>query len=220
MNITEVQAAHSAVRLAPVLERARRDLLNARVLMENGHFDNKGEHSSSQVNPHLIFFEASLAWRLAQDLLEVLEVQAPAIFQSIEIVAGPATGGAIMASYIANMLSSRREINRPVYFVPIKHDPRREFGYHIEKTYLDHLFGKNVFFVDDIRDRSQTAEICTSLVEQEGGGKVIADGFFVDRGRMPAMSRPTFKLVTLPKLDYYPAKDCPKCKAGIPITKY
>ena len=63
--------------------------------MLDGHFDyGNGFHGRVYLNPHQLFRYPSTIWRLAQDLLDVLPARSA---RGTEVVAGPATGGALLA---------------------------------------------------------------------------------------------------------------------------
>ncbi len=100
-----------------IREKALRDLQQYQVLMLNGHFDfGNGYHGPLYLNPHQLFRYPSTIWRFAQDLLDVLP---PSVVADTEVVAGPVTGGALLAHTIAGLLDSRREISRePTMFAP------------------------------------------------------------------------------------------------------
>ena len=74
--------------------------------MLNGHFDfGNGYHGRVYLNPHQLFRYPSTIWRFAQDLLDVLPAS---IVEQTEVVAGPVTGGALLAHTMAGLLDSRR----------------------------------------------------------------------------------------------------------------
>src|SRR5688572_32164483 len=89
-------------------EKALQDLQKEEVLMINGHFDfGNGYHGRVYLNPHQLFRHPSTIWRFAQDLLDVMPAS---ILDVTEVVAGPVTGGALLAHTMAGLLDSRREI--------------------------------------------------------------------------------------------------------------
>ena len=72
--------------------RALQDLRRFEVVME-GHFDyGNGYHGRLYLNPHQLFRYPSTIWRVAQDLIDVLP---PGVADTVTVVAGPATGGAL-----------------------------------------------------------------------------------------------------------------------------
>src|SRR5215510_15083285 len=88
------------------------------VLMMDGHFDyGNGYHGRVYLNPHRIFRQPSLIWRLGQDLIDVLPDD---IIAGTEVVAGPVLGGALLAHTIAGLLDSRRSLSLPpTSFAPL-----------------------------------------------------------------------------------------------------
>ena len=78
-----------------IREKAVQNLQEFRVLMLDGHFDfGNGYHGRVYLNPHQLFRYPSTIWRFAQDLLDVLPAS---VLDQTEVVAGPATGGALLA---------------------------------------------------------------------------------------------------------------------------
>ncbi|MCK7461348.1 MAG: hypothetical protein MZU84_04410 [Sphingobacterium sp.] len=74
--------------------------------MLDGHFDfGNGYHGRVYLNPHQLFRYPSTIWRFAQDLIELMPAS---IVEDADVVAGPVTGGALLAHTIAGLLDSRR----------------------------------------------------------------------------------------------------------------
>src|SRR5258706_9602003 len=107
---------------AALREKALRDLRQSEVLILNGHFDyGNGYHGRVYLNAHQLFRHPSTIWRFAQDLIDVLP---PELVQGAEVVAGPVTGGALLAHTIAGLLDGKRSLtHRPCSFAPFNHDP-------------------------------------------------------------------------------------------------
>ena len=108
-------------RRADIRNKALKDLQESEVLMIDGHFDyGNGYHGRVYLNPHQLFRHPSTIWRFAQDLIDVLPSE---LVQRTEVVAGPATGGALLAHTIAGLLDSRRSLTHPpCSFAPFTHD--------------------------------------------------------------------------------------------------
>src|SRR5215212_9190800 len=104
---------------AELREKALKDLQQSEVLMIDGHFDyGNGYHGRVYLNPHQLFRHPSTIWRFAQDLLDVTPAS---IVESTDVVAGPVTGGALLAHTIAGLLDSRRDLLRaPTSFAPFQ----------------------------------------------------------------------------------------------------
>ena len=98
----------SVSRREEVREKALQALQRFDVLMVDGHFDyGNGYHGRVYLNPHQLFRRPSTVWRFAQDLIDVLP---PEFVSRTEIVAGPATGGALLAHTLAGLLESEIEV--------------------------------------------------------------------------------------------------------------
>ena len=98
-------------RLNDVRQQALRTLQDLEVLMRDGHFDyGNGFHGQVYLNPHQLFLHPSTIWRLAQDLIDVLPAD---LIVQTDIVAGPATGGALLAHTIAGLIDGRRPLSHP-----------------------------------------------------------------------------------------------------------
>src|SRR5919108_4674495 len=94
-----------------IRDKALADLQQHEVLMLDGHFDfGNGYHGRVYLNPHRLFRYPSTIWRFAQDLLDILPAS---ILDQTEVVAGPVTGGALLAHTVAGVLGRRRQITQP-----------------------------------------------------------------------------------------------------------
>src|SRR4030095_2821649 len=155
---------------AELREQALKDLQQSEVLMVNGHFDYaNGYHGPVYVNPHQLFRHPSTIWRFAQDLIDVMPRE---IVQRTEVVAGPVTGGALLAHIIAGLLDSRRSLTHPpCLFAPFNYDPAGGFG--VRALHRQEIAGKRVLVADDVRNTGDTFSRCATLV-REAGGTVLA----------------------------------------------
>ena len=204
-------------RQAEIREKALKDLQQFHVLMLDGHFDfGNGYHGRLYLNPHQLFRYPSTIWRFAQDLIDVLPAS---VLDAAEVVAGPATGGALLAHTVAGLLDSRRDITRtPTMFAPFVVDAYRGPG--LSRFYRQQIVGKNVLIVDDVRNTGQTFQHCADLIAA-AGGTVIATAQIVDRGEaVVTLPMPNVALVEYPAPENYPAAACPLCAQGLPVTSF
>ena len=200
-----------------IREKALKDLQEQAVLMLNGHFDfGNGYHGAVYLNPHRLFRYPSTIYRFAQDLLDVVPAS---ILDSAEVVAGPVTGGALLAHTMAGLLDSRRDIARaPTLFAPFHVD--HECGHSLSRFYQKQVPGKRVLLVDDVRNTGQTLARCAALVK-EAGGTVIATAEIYDRlEAVVDLGVPNIALAEYKAPANHPAGECPMCRAQQPITSF
>ncbi len=204
-------------RRADIREKALRDLRQAEVLMLDGHFDyGNGYHGRVYLNPHQLFRHPSTIWRFAQDLIDLLPGE---LVQRTELVAGPVTGGALLAHTLAGLLDSRRSLTHPPCgFAPFNHDAAG--GFALRPFYRRELAGKRVLLADDVRNTGETFARCAALVK-EAGGTVVATVEICDRLEAVAnLGVPNIALADYKTPENYKAGECPLCKAGIPTTRF
>ena len=197
--------------------KALQDLQRYEVLMLNGHFDfGNGFHGSAYLNPHQLFRYPSTIWRFAQDLLDVLPAS---IVEATEVVAGPVTGGALLAHTIAGLLDSRRAIGRaPTLFAPFTLDAN--CGHTLTRFYERLVAGRTALVVDDVRNTGQTQARCVELV-RGAGGSVLATAEIYDRlEAIVDAGVPNVALAEYKAPDNIAADRCPMCRAGVPVATF
>ena len=202
---------------ADLRHKALQDLQQAEVLMLDGHFDyGNGYHGRVYLNAHQLFRHPSTIWRFAQDLLDLLPSD---LMQATEVVAGPVTGGALLAHTIAGLLDSRRSLTHaPCSFAPFNYDPAG--GFTLRPFYRAELNGKRVLIADDVRNTGETFAKCAALV-REAGGTVVATVEICDRVEaMVDLGIPNIALAEYKAPQNFKATDCPLCKAGVSVTKF
>jgi orotate phosphoribosyltransferase len=200
-----------------IREKALQDLQQFQVLMINGHFDfGNGYHGRLYLNPHQLFRYPSTIWRFAQDLLDVLPAS---VLDRTEVVAGPVTGGALLAHTMAGLLDSRRDIARPpTLFAPFGVDV--DCGQALSRFYREQVRGRKVLLVDDVRNTGQTFARCAELVRAEGG-EVLATAEIYDRMEaVVTLDVPNFPLAEYRAPENYPGAECPLCRSGVPVTTF
>jgi orotate phosphoribosyltransferase len=203
-------------RLEDLREQALKKLQTFEVLMRDGHFDyHNGFHGRVYLNPHQLFRHPSTIWRLAQDLLDVLP---PQLLEQTDIVAGPATGGALLAHTIAGLLDGRRALTHPACsFAPFTPG---EGKFTLRGFYAQLIRGKRVLLADDVRNTGKTFQRCAELV-MEAGGTVLATVEICDRlETIVDLGVPNYALVEYRAPQNFLAAECPMCAAGEPVTAF
>lgn len=196
--------------------RALDDLRRFEVVMD-GHFDyGNGFHGRLYLNPHQLFRLPATIWRVAQDLIDILPA---GVVESTEVVAGPVTGGALLAHTLAGLLDGRRPLTHPPYsFAPLGADERGHPT--LSPFYRKQLDGRRVLLADDVRNTGQTFAQCATLIEA-AGGSIVATVAIVDRMEATmTLAVPNIALVEYKAPANYPADECPLCRAGVPITTF
>jgi len=196
--------------------KALADLQHSGVLMLNGHFDyGNGYHGKAYLNPHQLFRQPSTIWRFAQDLLDVIPND---VLQRVELVAGPATGGTLLAHTMAGLLDSRRSLTYPpCLFAPIHHSNER---FTLRDFYRREIKGRRVLLADDIRNTGETFEQCANLVKAAGGDLLATAEIYDRMESVNELDVPNFALAEFKAPENFLARGCPLCKSGLPITRF
>ena len=200
-----------------IRDRAIAELSRFGVLMLDGHFDyGNGYHGRVYLNAHQLFRHPSTIWRFAQDLIDLMPAD---LVQQTQVVAGPVTGGALLAHTIAGLLDSRRSLTHPACsFAPFNHDPSGGFG--LRPFYRRELEGRRVLLADDVRNTGETLERCAALVKA-AGGTVLATVEIYDRCEANVdLGVPNIPLAEYRAPENYHARDCPLCAQKVPITRF
>jgi orotate phosphoribosyltransferase len=204
-------------RIDDIRARALEELRRHGVLMLDGHFDyGNGYHGRTYLNPHQLFRYPSTIWRLAQDLLDVVPAT---LAQSTEVVAGPATGGALLAHTMAGLLDSRRSLTHPACsFAPFGFDA--DGAPRLRTFYRELVRGRRVLLADDVLNTGQTLKRCAERVA-EAGGEVVGAVVICDRrASIVTLDVPVVSLVEYPSLENHPAAECPLCRSSVPVTAF
>ncbi len=127
--------------------------------------------------------------------------------QEIQVVAGPTTGGIIIAYEVARQLGVRG------IFAEKEGDTERAFkrGFSISP-------GERVLIVDDILTTGNSISEVVAAVTQQGG-IIVGIGVLVDRSEQKLeFGVPLFSCLRSITPTYSPS-DCPLCAARVPLVK-
>jgi len=168
-----------------------------------GHFVlASGKHSSRYLEKFQVLQWPVRTAMLCADIAQWARSLAP------RIVAGPTTGGIILAHEVARQLELRA-----VYAERTLGGRGREFrrGFELGS-------GERVLVVDDILTTGGSVQETVDAV-RSGGAQVVGAAVLVDRsGGAATIDVPLHALWTVDMPTYAPA-DCPQCVAGVPLTK-
>ena len=126
--------------------------------------------------------------------------------QQIQVVAGPTTGGIILAYEVARQLGVRGIFAE-------KEGQQRTFrrGFTVSS-------GERVLIVDDVLTTGKSVREVIAAVNQLQGA-IIGIGVLVDRSEQELkLGIPLFSCIRAPAITYAP-ENCPLCAAHIPLVK-
>ena len=212
--------------IKPGVELAARAAIAARTeaifrvsgALRDGHFKLKsGRHSEAYLEKFAVLADPAATTELCS--FWAADQRDAAGRPTVDLVAGPTTGGVILA------FETGRQLGTPAIFAEEVRfggePPRREFrrGFRIEP-------GQRVLLVDDILTTGGSLLAMLPAVEAMGG-QIVGCAVLVDRsGGMAALTSPTTGRVyplrslwamDLPTHDAGPAT-CPGCAAGRPLV--
>lgn len=169
----------------------------------DGHFVlASGKHSSRYLEKFQVLQWPVRTAALCTDIAEWARSLAP------RTIAGPTTGGIILAHEVARQMELRA-----VYAERTESGPGREFrrGFELGS-------GERVLVVDDIMTTGGSVQETMDAV-RGAGAEVVGAAVLVDRsGGVANLDVPLHALWTVDIPTHAPG-DCPQCAAGVPITK-
>ena len=166
-----------------------------------GHFVyTSGRHGADYLEKFRILEDPRATTELSGMIAERFAALKP------ELVAGPTTGGIILAYEVARQLG-----------IDAVYIERADAGGRVLRRGFEILSGTRVLVVDDVVTTGGSLTETASCI-REAGGNVIGIGVLADRtsGRVAA-EVPFFACLTL-DFPSYPAESCPSCAAGIPVA--
>lgn len=169
--------------------------------LQSGHFRlTSGRHSDRYMQCAKLFEQPKESTELCALLAETFKDD------GIELVAGPAIGGIIMAYEVARALGVRNIF------------AERENGVMTLRRGFNVAPGTRVLVVEDVVTTGGSVKEVVALL-QKGGAEVVAAGSVVDRsGGDASFGVPFHPLMALDARSWE-ADECPLCKEGLAIVK-
>lgn len=190
------------------------DLLNsAGALVTGAHFVyTSGGHGATYVNKDAIYARPELLTKLSFALTLATTLRPG----TIDVVAGPVGGGAILAHWLAFHFGFIRKPN-PAFAIVEKEASGCFFFRH---TYAQLVHEKRVLLVDDILTTGASVRGMIEAVRRSGG-TVAGIAVLCDRRSSAVRGFSDVPFVTslfhLP-LDDWDERECPLCAQGIPVN--
>lgn len=175
--------------------------LERRGALLRGHFLlTSGLHSDAYFEK----FRVLESPKLTRELLSLIADDVRKL--SPEIIAGPTTGGIIVAFALADMLG----LGAAYAELPPDGSKGRVFRRDFP------LMGKRVLVVDDVMTTGGSVIDTIEAVKRESG-HVVGVGLLVDRSGGKDLGLPLFAALRLDMKAWRP-EECPLCREGVPIT--
>jgi orotate phosphoribosyltransferase len=188
-----------------------RVLRETNAILQDDHFVYvSGDHGSGWIDKDAIYPHTERVEQLGRLLGRACKAH------PIEVVCGPATGGLILAEWIAHELG--------ILATFTEHDPTPAAGssrgrFVLRRGYDHVVAGRRVLVVDDIVNTGLSI-LQTIDAVRAAGGDVLAAGTLVDRGNVDPAAWGIREYVYLLqyRIPAWPAAKCPLCQGGVPVN--
>jgi orotate phosphoribosyltransferase len=186
-------------------------LADCGAVIQGSHFVYaSARHGSAYVNKDALFLRPNVLSAVA------LRMALTSSTSDADVVAGPAVGGAIIASWVGSHLKDWQPSRKDVRAVFA--DKGGDGSYFFARGYGEALAGKRVLVVEDILTTGST---CKKTIEavRASGGNVVGACAIVNRGGVIAADIGAPSLVSLVDLDFqsWAEAACPFCATGVPV---
>ncbi len=177
-----------------------------------------GKHGSGYVNMDPLFPDIELMWRIGTELwLPFGAAGSP----RIDVIAGPATGGIVLAYATAFSLRYEVDVGSGGPAVPAIWADKDGGDFVFERAgYADRVRGKHVLIVEDLLTTGSSVAKVVHEVERNGG-EVIGVSAVCNRGGVTAEQLGVARLECLMNVSFeaVPADGCPLCATHTPIVE-
>ncbi len=180
-------------------------------VIENSHFVYvSGKHAPIYINKDFIFPHIKYISRIAEIIAEKYKNM------EVDVVAGPSMGGIILSQWVAYHLGVLK--NKEILSVYTEKQPDKDQIF--TRGYGKFVKGKNVLVVEDIVTTGGSVKKVINSVKKEEG-IVVGACCIVNKDPLninPSFIGAPFDYLTVLGMDVWDEKDCPLCKAGMPIN--
>lgn len=190
-----------------------KEILEKLQVFEKGHYIyTSGKHGDTYVRKDRIYSDLPKSDKIAQMMANCFSGSE----YNIEVVIGPAIGGALLARDVARHLFLKT--NRRI--IPIFAEKENDI-FAIKRDYDKIINGKRILIVEDILTTGSSVKGVVRAV-QKAGGKIIAVCTICNRGNVKEedIGDGSFFLHSLFEihLPSFTPDECPLCKRGIPFN--
>ncbi len=180
-------------------------------IVDNSHFVYvSGKHASIYINKDYIYPHTAYISRIAEIIAQKYKDSL------VDVVVGPSTGGIILSQWTAYHLSRLKD--KEVLSIYTEKQPDKDQIF--TRGYDTYVRGRNVLVVEDVVTTGGSIKKVINSVQKEGG-RVLAACAIVNKDPTninPSFIGVPFDYLAIVGMDVYDEKDCPLCKAGVPIN--
>lgn len=183
-------------------------------LLEDDHFVYiSGQHGSGWIDKDVIYPHTERTSALAE------QIAAQVAGRGIELVCGPATGGLILAQWIAHHLRVLAAFGEHEETPPPDGDLSARRPFTLRRGYDRLVAGRNVLVVDDVVNTGFSIRGIIDVVRRDGGTVEVA-ATVCNRGALTAADLDVSELVSLAdiQLASWLPEGCPLCRDAVPIN--
>ena len=172
----------------------------------SGHFGlASGMHSETYINKDAVYMHPQQTSEFCEAIAHNFREH------GVEVVIGPATGGVILAQWVAHHLTQMTDRK-----VLAMYADKADDSFVLKRGYSQLVEAKRVLVVEDILTTgSATRRVCE--IVENNGGSVVGIGALVNRSpQKPILAEYDLKVLLNYHIVAYSRQMCPLCKQGIP----
>jgi orotate phosphoribosyltransferase len=183
-------------------------------LLEGDHFVYiSGQHGPGWIDKDIVYPHTDRTSMLAAEIAERVAGR------GVEIVCGPATGGLIIAQWVAHHLGVLAVFGEHATPPAEEHHGKGNRPFVLKRGYDRLVVGKQVLVVDDVINTGFSIRGIIDTVRANGGTVDMA-GSVCNRGALTPAAIGVDELISLTDitLESWPREDCRLCAQGVPVN--
>jgi orotate phosphoribosyltransferase len=198
----------------PELPDAETILRESGALLEGDHFVYiSGQHGSGWIDKDAVYPHTERTSALGALIAQAVPGE------GIEVVCGPATGGLILAQWVAHHLGVLAVFGEHGEIPQDEHHAEGKRPFVIRRGYDRLVAERRVLVVDDVVNTGFSIRGTIDAVRSHGGVVEVAASV-CNRGALAPERIGVERLVDLTdiELDSWPREQCPLCREGVPVN--
>jgi orotate phosphoribosyltransferase len=183
-------------------------------LLEGDHFVYiSGQHGSGWIDKDIVYPHTARTSALGE------QIAGAVAGRGIEVVCGPATGGLILAQWVAHHLGALAVFGEHADDEDQEHHPDGRRGFVLRRGYDRLVAGRTVLVVDDVINTGFSIRGIIDAVRR-CGATVASAATVCNRGRLSAEDLHVDELISLAEitLESWPREACPLCARGVAVN--